>query len=294
MSPSASVSAAFPRIAILGTGLIGGSFALAVRKELPHARIVGWDRPGELARAKALGAIDDSVDTLGAAVRDADLVYIALPANAALDFLPAIAEAAKPGALITDACSSKSVVCKLALQHFTADGSARFLGGHPLAGKESSGIDRADANLFLGARYALIAQEDDSDPRVQNFAELLRAIGAEPVWCDADTHDWAVGVVSHLPQLAAVALARVVLDELDETGLPVTLAGTGLRDTLRLAGSPYTVWRDVCLTNTENIQRTLDRFSQAIDHLRNVLRSRELEDEFDAANGLYKILNNLQ
>jgi prephenate dehydrogenase len=288
------VSAAFPRIAILGTGLIGGSFALAIRKELPSARIAGWDRSEAMARAKALGAIDESADTLGSAVGDADLVYVALPANAALDFLPSIAEAAKPGALVTDACSSKAVVCKLAQQHFTADGSARFLGGHPLAGKESSGIERADANLFRGARYALIAHEDDSDPRVQNFAELLRAIGAQPVWSDADTHDWAVGVVSHLPQLAAVALARVVLDELDETGLPLTLAGSGLRDTLRLAGSPYSVWRDVCLTNTENIQRTLDRFSQAIDHLRNVLRSRELEDEFDAANGLYKILNNLQ
>jgi prephenate dehydrogenase len=291
---ASGVSAAFPRIAILGTGLIGGSFALAIRKELPNARIVGWDRLDAMARAKALGAIDELAETLAFAVRDADLVYIALPANAALDFLPAIAEAAKPGALVTDACSSKAVVCKLAQQHFTADGSARFLGGHPLAGKESSGIERADANLFRGARYALIAQEDDPDSRVRNFAELLRAIGAQPVWSDADTHDWAVGVVSHLPQLVAVALARVVLDELDETGLPLTLAGSGLRDTLRLAGSPYSVWRDVCLTNTENIQRTLDRFSQAIDHLRNVLRSRELEEEFNAANGLYKILNNLQ
>jgi prephenate dehydrogenase len=288
------VSAAFPRVAILGTGLIGGSFALAIRKELPNARIVGWDRSETMARAIAMGVIDGSAESLASAVRDADLVYLALPANAALDFLPAIAEAAKPGALVTDACSSKAVICKLALQHFTADGSARFLGGHPLAGKESSGIERADGNLFRGARYALIAHEDDADPRVQNFAELLRAIGAQPVWSDPDTHDWAVGVVSHLPQLAAVALARVVLDELDETGLPLTLAGSGLRDTLRLAGSPYSVWRDVCLTNTDNIQRTLDRFSQAIDHLRNVLRSRELEDEFDAANGLYKILNNLQ
>jgi prephenate dehydrogenase len=292
------VAAVFPRIAIVGTGLIGGSFALAVRKELPAARIVGWDRPETVARAHALGAIDESAETLASALRDADLVYIALPANAALDFLPAIAEAAKPGALVTDACSSKAVVCKLAQQHFTAAGSARFLGGHPLAGKESSGIERANANLLRGARYALIGSESDdnpdSDPRVRNFADLLRTMGAQPVWCDADTHDWAVGVVSHLPQLAAVALARVVLDELDETGLPLTLAGSGLRDTLRLAGSPYSVWRDVCLTNTDNIQRTLDRFSQAIDHLRNVLRSRELEDEFDAANGLYKILNNLQ
>ncbi len=101
------VSAAFPRVAMLGTGLIGGSFALAMRKELPSARIAGWDRSEAMARAKALGAVDESADTLGSAVGDADLVYIALPANAALDFLPDIAEAAKPGALVTDACSTK-------------------------------------------------------------------------------------------------------------------------------------------------------------------------------------------
>src|ERR1019366_8588934 len=98
-----------------------------------------------------------------------------------------------------------------------------------------------------------IGSAEDSNSRVQNFTALLRKFGAEPVWCDAETHDWAVSIVSHLPQLVSVALARVVQDETDETGLPVTLAAAGFRDMLRLAGSPYDVWRDVCLTNTENI-----------------------------------------
>jgi prephenate dehydrogenase len=145
--------------------------------------------------------------------------------------------------------------------------------------------------LFRGSRYALIAQETDPDPRVQQFARLVRALGAEPDWCDAETHDWAVGIVSHLPQLVSVALARVVQDESDETGLPVTLAGQGLHDMLRLAGSPYSIWRDICLTNSENISRALDRLAQAVDHLRTHLSSKELEQEFRAANELYKLLH---
>ncbi len=115
----------------------------------------------------------------------------------------------------------------------------------------------------------------------------------QPSWCDADTHDWAVGIVSHLPQLVAVALARVVQDETDETGLPLSLAGHGLQDTLRLAGSPYSVWRDILLTNKDNVSRALDRLAQAVDHLRNRLASKELEQEFQSANELYKLLRKL-
>ena len=163
-----------------------------------------------------------------------------------------------------------------------------------MAGKETSGIARADAELYSGARYALIGLEGDPDPRVQGFVALVCALGAEPVWCDAETHDWAVGIVSHLPQLLAVALARVVQDETDETGLPVSLSGPGLQDTLRLAASPYGLWRDVAHTNTENIARALDRLEQAVEHLRTRLTSKELEQEFVVANELYKQLKKVE
>jgi prephenate dehydrogenase len=221
-------------------------------------------------------------------VRGSDLVYIAMPIGATMEALPLIASAAESHALVTDACSTKTSVCKAAAERFS--GGRRFLGGHPMAGKEHSGIENADAELFRGAPYALMGTEEDSDPRVKAFAEILAAIGAQPVWCDPETHDWAVGIVSHLPQLVSVALARVVQDETDETGLPLTLAGHGLQDTLRLAGSPYAIWRDILLTNTDNISRALDRLSQAVDYLRTQLISKEIEQEFSAANDLYKIL----
>jgi prephenate dehydrogenase len=275
-------------VAILGTGLIGGSFGLALRKHFPDISIVGFDRAETVAAALARGAVQESAQDLAAAVRGADLVYAALPIGATIEALPAIAAAAKDGALVTDAGSTKAAICRAAKAAFAA--GARFLGGHPMAGKETSGVARADAELFSGAGYSLIGSENDPDPRVQGFVALVRALGSEPVWCDAETHDWAVGIVSHLPQLLAVALARVVQDETDETGLPLSLAGPGLQDMLRLAGSPYSVWRDVAHTNTENISRALDRLEQAAEYLRTQLTSKELEQEFLVANELYKQL----
>jgi prephenate dehydrogenase len=275
-------------VAILGTGLIGGSFGLALRKHFPDISIVGFDRAEVLRAAQVRGAVQETAVDLVGAVRGADLVYVALPIGATIEALPAIAGATKDGALITDTGSTKAAICRAAKNAFV--GGARFLGGHPMAGKETSGIARADAELFYGARYALIGSDDDPDSRVQGFASLARSLGAEPVWCDAETHDWAVGIVSHLPQLLSVALARVVQDETDETGLPLLLSGPGLQDMLRLAGSPYGLWRDVAHTNTENIARALDRLEQAVEHLRTRLTSKELEQEFLAANELYKRL----
>ncbi len=278
----------FRRAAIIGTGLIGGSFALALRKRFPEVTTVGYSHAGSLERALARGVIQEAVPDLSLAVRGVDLVYISLPIGATIEALGAIAAAAEPHALVTDAGSTKAAICRAAAAHFRR--GARFLGAHPMAGKEKTGVAHADVGLFQGAPYALVANEDDSDPRVMAFAEIVRAIGAQPVWTDADTHDWAVGIVSHLPQLVSIALARVVRDETDETGMPLTLAGPGLHDMLRLAGSSYGIWRDILLTNTENAARALDRLAQAVDHLRRNLASKELEQEFATANEVYKLL----
>jgi prephenate dehydrogenase len=278
----------FRRAAILGTGLIGGSFALALREQFPEVELVGFDRSGAADSALARGVADKIAPDLAAAVRGADLVYLAMPIGATIEALPIVAAEAEPHALVTDACSTKTAVCKAAMEYFRF--GARFMGGHPMAGKEHSGIENADAALFRGAPYALMGMESDADPRIKAFASLLAALGSQPIWSDPETHDWAVGIVSHLPQLVSVALARVVQDETDETGLPLSLAGPGLQDTLRLAGSPYAMWRDILLTNTDNISRALDRMSQAIDYLRTQLTNKEIEQEFLAANELYKAL----
>jgi len=281
-------SVPFRRVAIIGTGLIGGSFALALRRQFPEVSLVGFSRSGSAAQAVARGAIDEVVPDLASAVRGADLIYIALPIGATIEALGTIAKNAEPQALVTDAGSTKSAICQAARECLHA--GPLFLGGHPMAGKEQSGIEHADPELFAGAPYVLMGIEATADRRAKQFQEVVRAIGARPLWCDPETHDWAVGIVSHLPQLVAIALARVVEDETDETGLPLSLAGPGLHDTLRLAGSPYRVWRDILLTNTDNVSRALDRLAQAIEYLRTNLTSRDLEQEFVGANQLYKQL----
>jgi prephenate dehydrogenase len=293
------MSASFRRVAILGTGLIGGSFALALRKYSPDSVVNGWDKGHVLRHALERGAINEGFSDLSLAVAGADLIYMALPVGHTIELLPEVAKLAPPEALVTDASSTKRAVCAAADESFSVHG-AYFLGGHPMAGKEISGIAAADAELFRGSKYALIRKSagesagEPRDARVTKFLALVAKLGAEPVWLDAEAHDRAAAIVSHLPQLLAVALAGVVRDQTDETGLPVTLAGRGLRDALRLAGSPYSVWRDIILTNSDNLDRALGQLIQSLDQLRGDLRTRALEEEFAAAGELYKILRDLQ
>jgi len=327
------------RVSILGTGLIGGSLALALKKYTTDIFIHGWDRPAVAGEAHGRHIIDQaSSGSLKAAVAGADLIYVALPIAATLDILPEVAHHAAPHALVTDACSTKQRVTQEAAAHFPGGKSALFLGGHPMAGKELTGIAAADAELFRDHPYALITEPSadtalmasitaaataaesaaaqsalpappklpalgapygskesgqDKDARAVAFVKILEKIGARPLWIGAQQHDYAVGLASHLPQLAAVALASFLYDRLDENGLPITLAGPGLRDSLRLAGSPYSIWRDIVLTNREILSASLDLFARRLDELRERLASRDLETYFDAANELYKLLRGL-
>ena len=310
MSPGHLIS----RVTVLGTGLIGGSFALALRKYTTGMHISGWDRPDVARNAQTRGAIDEAFSgELAPALRNADLIYLALPIAATIDLLPEIARRVSSHALVTDACSTKVRVAQAAAELFPGEKGPLFLGGHPMAGRELSGLAHANADLFRENSYALIAESSEAvvagretsasspadepvashDPRVSAFVKILEKVGARPLWLGAPQHDYAVGLASHLPQLAAVALAGFLYDRLDENGLPITLAGPGLRDSLRIAGSPYSTWRDIVLTNQEVLAAALDLFARRLDDLREKLASRELESDFDAANELYKLLRSL-
>jgi prephenate dehydrogenase len=283
------------RVAVLGTGLIGGSFALALRKYAADLRIAGWDRGETIRAAQATGAFDamfegDLVPVLG----DANLIFVALPIGVTLDLLPEIAHRAPQRALVTDVCSTKERIVQAAGELFGQPDAPLFLAGHPMAGREVAGIANADADLFRYAAYALIGEPAaPRDPRVAAFLKLLEKIGARPLWLGAQQHDYAVGLASHLPQLVAVALASFLYDHLDENGLPITVAGPGLRDSLRLAGSPYATWRDIVLTNREMLSAALGLLATRIEDVRERLASRELEADFDAANEVYKLLRGL-
>jgi len=283
------------RVTILGTGLIGASFARALRKYTPDMQIAGWDRPDVILDARKNGIVDEGFfESLEPAIRRADLIYVALPIGTTLDLLPELAQHAPPHALVTDACSTKMRIWQAATELFVEEVGPIFLGGHPMAGRELSGLAHADADLFQSATYALVGQADDThDPRIVAFVKILEKLGARPLWIGAQQHDYGVGLASHLPQLAAVALASFLYDRLDENGLPITLAGPGLRDSLRLAGSPYGTWRDIVLTNREVLSAALDLLARRLDDLKERLGSRELEADFDAANELYKLLRSI-
>jgi prephenate dehydrogenase len=258
-------------------------------------RIFGWDRAEIVKEAQTRGAIDQAFSgELAPALQNTDLIYIALPIAATIDLLAEIARHAPAHALVTDAGSTKVRITQAAIEFFPAERGPLFLGGHPMAGRELSGIAHADADLFRGSTYALIgASSEQTDPRIFALVKILEKIGARPLWLGAPQHDYAVGLASHLPQLVAVALAGFLFDRLDENGLPITLAGPGLRDSLRLAGSPYSTWRDIVLTNQNVLSAALDLLARRLDDLRERLGSRELEADFDAANELYKLLRSL-
>src|ERR1700722_14724122 len=189
------MSAFFRRVAILGTGLIGGSFALALRKYSPDSIVIGWDKGQVLRHALERGAISEGAGELSHAMAGADLIYVALPVGHTIELLPEIARLALPDALVTDASSTKRSVCSVAADAFLGK-RTQFLGGHPMAGKEISGIAAADAELFRGSKYALIRKfaGEPHDRRVTNFLALVAKLGAEPVWLDAEAHDRAAAI----------------------------------------------------------------------------------------------------
>ena len=270
----------FQRVTIIGLGLIGGSWALALKARGIAARRVGCDKPEVLERALAAGMIDEGFADPREAIRGADLIILATPVGAILDLLPQIKQAADPRALVTDVGSTKRLICLRAREMFGEE--PLFLGGHPLAGKERSGVENASATLFDNARYVMtpLLPNHLEDARIKGFCALVESVGARPFVTEASTHDRAVAFFSHLPQLVSSGLASMIADQSAEEFLPLDLAASGFRDVTRLAESPYGVWRDICLTNIENIQSALDALIDKLEDMKLHLSDRELERDF--------------
>jgi prephenate dehydrogenase len=276
----------FGKVAIAGLGLIGGSWGLALKRYGLAVRRIGYGRASTVERAIAVDAVDEGTDDFGKAVRDADLIILAAPVGAILDCIPQLKAVAPSKALVTDVGSTKRLICERARE--TLGAAPLFLGGHPLAGKERSGVENAEASLFSNARYVLTPLEDHhlEDTRIKAFVSLVTAIGARPHIMDPARHDRALAFLSHLPQLLSSALASLIAEESLESQFPVELAASGFRDVTRLAESPYSVWRDICLTNLENIQQALEALVEKLEFMKQHLARPELEREFQQASKL--------
>lgn len=282
-----STDVSWRRVAIVGTGLIGGSWGLALRAAGFRGARVGVDRPDVLARAVQRGAVDEAEPDVGAALRGADLIVLAAPVAEIAALIPSLARCAESSSLVTDVGSVKAEICERAEQAFT--GGALFLGGHPLAGKETSGIDAADEALFSGSTYALtpLHSADIDDARARALCAALDRFGARVRVTTAELHDCAVGFTSHLPQLLSTALASLLEERGDRTG---ELAGPGLLGFTRLADSPYSVWRDIFAMNRERILDALDAYVLKLEQVRKNLADPALEQEFERAHQLRKRL----
>ena len=277
------------RVAIAGAGLIGGSFALALRAAGFTGRITGVSSPAAVREALERGAIDDAAP-LEEACAEADLIYLAQPIGRILDTLHRLDALVRPGALITDAGSTKQAIVSAAQASIHR---AQFIGGHPMAGKEKRGAAAADPDLFRGRPYVLTPSGPDEleTPAAASFVDWLRKIGARVLILGADEHDRLVAASSHLPQLASTALAAALAEHAPDARL---VAGPGLQDATRLALSSYEIWRDIVATNTGPIEDALTLYIQELEYLRDNLRTRQLQEEFGRAAGFAQAVREVE
>ncbi len=278
------------RIAILGTGLLGTSVGLALRGTGFRGSIVGWNRGAEGARtALAAGAIDSiAADPLQSA-RESQVVVLAVPIYATLDYMEKLSGVLGPEHLVTDVGSTKGEITAAAGRLFNTPERAAFLPGHPMAGKERGGAALGDAELFRGAVWlftddASWNRSPHSAELVKGWRELVVAMGSKTLDLDPVRHDELVAWVSHLPQFVATALSALLQDEVGDAPELRDIGGRALREMTRLGASPYSMWRDIALTNTEAVQATIFALEQRLAHLRENLRTPGLRDEFEQAN----------
>ena len=274
------------RITIVGTGLIGGSLGLAIRAARPEVHVVGCDREEVLRKSLAIGAVERAEADLDRAVEGSHAVVLATPIAGIMDCLQRLAPVLPEDVLISDTGSTKVDIVRRAVSILGQGAAERFLPGHPLAGKEYSGIENADATLFRGAAWIFIRSAHPPAGRQQEFIELISAIGARPFFLAAEEHDELIAWTSHLPQLVATALASTIAERFPTLDPIQAVSGRGLRDMTRLAASSYAVWRDIIHTNETNIAAALHQLEQKLAGLRESLKSPELREEFAAANRL--------
>lgn len=259
----------FARVALLGLGLMGASLGLALREAGAATEVAGYDAaPGVAVRARERGAITVACASVAEAVRGADLVVLAAPVLALRSLLADIAPHLGERALVTDVGSTKAQVRAWAAA--LLPWGVTFVGGHPMAGAERSGVEAADPSLYHGCVWCLTPTAETPPAALAALSSLVERLGAHPLVVDAEAHDAAVAAISHLPLVAAVALTNAVAGRPD-WALAQHLAAGGFRDTTRVAAGNPRMARDICLTNTQPLLAALDGYLAELHALRAAL-----------------------
>lgn len=276
------------QITIVGTGLIGGSLGLALRKGGFRGKIVGCDSRAVLARAKRARAIDLGLADPVEASQGSDVVVLATPVGSIIELIERLAPQLSPSTLLTDVGSTKGEIVSRAEKAFGKDAARRFLAGHPMAGKENSGIAFADADLFRGAVWFItpLPGQKLKSGVVGEYLKLVAKTGARVAELDPVEHDELCAWISHVPQMISTALAAALVEEYGEKAPLLESGGRALREMTRIAASPYSMWRDIAITNKKQIGDALLKVEQRLGHIRENLDTRALEEEFDRAHRL--------
>ena len=271
MKKSNFTSSSFRRVAIIGVGVIGGSLGLAIKRRFRSTYVVGMDRRDVLRKALKRGAIDEGTTRLSVAVDGADLVLLATPVSVIFAFLPKVAEFISPHTLVSDVGSVKDSIVHAAVRCFPG---GNFIGGHPMAGVELSGVEAAHPLLFENAVYVLTPTRHNPSSLVRRFAGFLEELGARIAILDARTHDEVASAVSHLPQLTAVALTNVAGHRHKSSRRHLRLAAGGFRDLTRIASSKPEIWKDILSYNSDEIRKSLDLLIRELATYRKLLKGR--------------------
>lgn len=262
------------RVALVGVGLIGGSFAMAMKRAGAVTSVVGVDRDGQaLERAAALGVIDTAADSVTEAVKDAELVVVAVPVRAIGPVLHDVALALDPAAVVTDVGSTKGDVVQLAREELRAL-FPRFVPGHPIAGRESSGVDAASADLFKGARIVLTPAAETAGDALDLVRACWEAAGGRVATLPPEDHDRIFAAVSHLPHLLSFALVSEIASRQNAAEL-FSFAAGGFRDFTRIAASSPEMWRDIALQNRQALLDELDRYGARLAVFRELIEKGE-------------------
>jgi prephenate dehydrogenase len=266
----------FNQLGVIGCGLMGGSFALALKRAGLVKRVIGYSKsPSTTERAKKLGVIDDAAESALLAVSGSDLVLIAVPVAATEATFKAIRHLVEPGVLVMDVGSTKREVVDAA-RRVLKERVSSFVPAHPIAGKEVAGIAHADAALYSGRQVILTPLPSTSAELVQKATDVWCAIGAQVLRMTPENHDAAFAAVSHLPHLLAFAYFSAVVKQPAGQDF-LALAGPGFRDFTRIAASDPAVWRDILVSNREEILKQSLRFRHTLDAIEHVMRSGNVE-----------------
>jgi prephenate dehydrogenase len=274
----------YSTVTIIGVGLLGGSLAAAFKRRSLASRIIGISSPDTLTKAVQLKIIDEGYGygELEKGVKNAELVILCTPIVRIIELMPLVAKHVAPGTVITDVGSTKRAIMEAARRQLPSN--VTFIGGHPMAGSEKSGVSATDPFLFENAIYVLTPSANTPHDKLDKLSKAVSAIGAQVVVLEPDLHDRIAATISHLPQMLAVGLVNMLTPVDDRQPEYLRLAAGGFRDMTRIASSPFSMWRDICATNQDLIKEQLDECISRLREIRDMVGTEGLNEKYASAS----------